>query len=128
MKKIRVLITDDVDQVRKDLRTLFLLVADIQVIGEAMNGMEAVEKARSLNPDVVLMDLEMPIMDGFEATRQIKTQPMAPRVIILSIHAGSKEQEHARSAGADGFFVKGVRLESLVNAILGREDRQFHPK
>jgi DNA-binding NarL/FixJ family response regulator len=93
-----------------------------EVIGEAQNGREAVEQARALHPDVILMDLEMPILDGYEATRQIKAQLPAPRVIILSIHNSPEEQLRARAAGADGFVVKeGASYPILLNAILERD-------
>jgi DNA-binding NarL/FixJ family response regulator len=84
------------------------------VVGEAENGHDAVLRAQALHPDVVLMDLEMPILDGFEATRRIKAEQPAARVIILSIHTGSEEQQRAREAGADGFVVKGDSYKYLL--------------
>src|SRR5512136_2963835 len=108
MKSIRVLIVDDLPQVRQGLASVLNLAArrsrlKIEVAGEAQNGMEAIQQARILNPDVILMDLEMPILDGYEATRQIKAEQLGARVIILSIHAGREEQLRAQDAGADGF-------------------------
>ncbi len=108
-------------QVRQGLATLLDLAArriSLKVIGEASNGSEAVQLARELQPDVVLMDLEMPILDGFEATRQIKTLLPAVRVVILSLHAGPEEVQSAREAGADGFVTKGASYETLLNTIL----------
>jgi len=93
----------------------------IEVTGEAQNGMEAIQQARALNPDVILMDLELPILDGYEATRQIKAEWPGMRVIILSIHDGEEEHRRAREAGADGFVVKGAQYRDLVNAILGMD-------
>jgi len=74
-----------------------------------------------LHPDVVLMDLEMPVLDGFEATRQIKAGLPGIRVIILSMHASLEDQELARSAGADGFLAKGGSYKELVEAILSNQ-------
>lgn len=116
---IRVLIVDDVLEVRRDLRTALTLAGNIEVVGEATNGLEAVNLAQSLEPVVVLMDLKMPVMDGYEATRWIKAQQPTPRVVILSIHAGAGEEERARAAGADAFVVKGDSYQILLNAILG---------
>ena len=126
MKSIRVLIVDDLPQVRQGLVSILNLAARrirprIEVAGEAQNGMEAIRQARTLHPDVILMDLEMPILDGYEATRQIKAEQPGERVIILSIHVGGEEQQRAREAGADGFVVKGACYQDLVNAILGKD-------
>jgi two-component system nitrate/nitrite response regulator NarL len=126
MKSIRVLIVDDLPQVRQGLASMLHLAArrtksKIEVTGEAQNGMEAIQQARALDPDVILMDLEMPILDGYEATRQIKVESPRRRVIILSIHSGAKEQMRAREAGADGFVAKGARYQELINAILGKD-------
>ena len=99
---------DDLPQVRQGLAAVLQLASKnttpgLEVVGEAQNGHVALQQARTLHPDVILMDLEMPGMDGYEATRQIKAEQPATRVIILSIHAGCEEQKLARSAGADGF-------------------------
>lgn len=119
-RRVRVLIVDDTPQVLQDLRQLLELTGLIEIIAEAREGAEAVRLTANLAPDVVLMDLEMPGMDGYDATNQIKTWHPAPRVIILSVHAGSEERDRARAAGADGFVTKGNNYEVLLNAILGR--------
>lgn len=117
MNEIRVLIVDDVERVRQDLCTFLTLAGDIEIVGEAGNGLEAVQMAKALQPQVILMDLEMPVLDGYEATRQIKRQQPACRVIILSIHGGNAEQQGVLRAGADDFIVKGAPLETLLQAI-----------
>jgi DNA-binding NarL/FixJ family response regulator len=121
-KPVRVLLVDDMPQVRHDLRQLLELTGQIEIIAEARDGAQAVRLAAELAPDVIVMDLEMPNMDGYEATRRIKQRQPALRVVILSVHAGQLEQERARAAGAEAFVMKGANYEVLVNAILGRND------
>ena len=106
MANIRVLIVDDTERVRQDLHTFLTLTGDIAIVGEASNGLEAVQQAEISHPQVVLMDLEMPIMDGYKAIRQIKAIQPACRVIALTIHGGEAEQQRAFGAGADDFIVK----------------------
>ena len=84
MKKIRVLIVDDHTLVRAGIRSLLGLVADIEVVGEASDGKEALEKVRELAPDVVLMDLAMPVMGGLEATRRIRREFQGIKVLALT--------------------------------------------
>ncbi len=120
--RIKVLIVDDNPQVLQDLRTFLELAGELEVIGEANNGLEAVRLAQELTPDIVVMDLEMPIMDGYEATRQIKSHIPPPRVVILSVYAGDKEREKARLVGADGFVVKGANYEKLIRIINRRRN------
>jgi DNA-binding NarL/FixJ family response regulator len=114
---VRILIVDDMPQVRHVLRELFELTKEIIVIGEAINGLDAIQKAEALHPDVVLMDLEMPIMDGYEAANQIKERHLAEKVIILTIHASDEIMQRVRQSGADEYLQKGVSFETLVNAI-----------
>ncbi len=118
---IRLLLADDAPQVLHDLHQLLELTGLIEIVAEARNGQEAVRLAAELGPDAILMDLEMPGMDGYTATHAIKSRLPAPRVIILSVHAGSQERQRAQAAGADEFVVKGASYEVLVNAILGRD-------
>ena len=119
-RRVRVLIVDDMPQVRRDLRQFLDLTGDMEVVAEAADGQEAVRIAAQLTPDVIIMDLEMPGMDGFEATRQIKAQGPAPRIVILSVHADPENVARARSVGADEFVVKGASFKILINAIMGR--------
>ena len=100
------------------MRRLLDLSGRIQVIGEAADGAEAVRLAAQLEPDVVLMDLEMPVLDGYAATRQIKTDCPCCRVIALSIHEEARAREQAREAGVDTFVPKGGALKDLLDAIL----------
>jgi DNA-binding NarL/FixJ family response regulator len=117
MKTTRVLIVDDMPQVRRELRTLLPLLDAIEIVGEADNGQSAIELAAALRPDVILMDVEMPIVDGISATRSIKQANPASRVIILSIHNDEATRVEAQSAGADDFVDKGEPLTTLLQAI-----------
>jgi len=117
MADIRVLIVDDVERVRQDLSTFLSLAGDIEIVGEASNGLEAVRLVQTLHPQVILMDLEMPIMDGYEAARQIKALQISCRVIALSIHAGAAERQQALQAGMTDLIAKGAPLQLLLRAI-----------
>jgi len=117
MKTTRVLIVDDVPQVRRELRTLLPLLDDIDIVGEAENGQSAIELAAVLQPDVVLMDVEMPTMGGLAATPIIKQQCPASRVVVLTIHSDEATRARAQSAGADDFVDKGAPLAELLKAI-----------
>jgi DNA-binding NarL/FixJ family response regulator len=116
----RVLIVDDSPQVRQELRTLLPLAGDIEIVGEAADGWEAIRLARMLQPEVVLMDLEMPLLDGYEATPQIKAVCPACRVVALTVYGDPASQSRAAQAGVDLFLIKGVSVESLVQAISTR--------
>jgi len=116
---VRVLIADDMPQVRQELREALQLTGELEVVGEAANGLEAISQAEALRPDAVVMDLEMPVMDGFEATRQIKERGLAERVVVLSIHADSDNVQRARQAGVDVFIDKASRYKTLMSAIVG---------
>jgi len=113
----RVLIVDDVPQVRKDLRTLLSLAGDVEVVGEAANGREAIRLVEALQPEVVLMDLEMPVLDGYEATQQIKEGWPQCRVIALTVHGYEAAREKAAQAGVDAFIVKGAPVETIIRLI-----------
>lgn len=117
MADIRVLIVDDLERVRQDLRTFLTLTGHIEIVGEASNGLDAIQLVKILEPQVVLMDLEMPIMDGFEALPLIKASQPSCHVIALTIHGGATEQHRAIHAGASQFIVKGAPLETLLEAI-----------
>jgi NarL family two-component system response regulator LiaR len=114
---IRVLITDDHAIVRKGISALLATEPDIVVLGEAADGAEAVEKARALRPDVVLMDLVMPRMDGIEATGQITSQLPATRVLVLTSFAADDKVFPAIKAGALGYLLKDSGPIELLDAI-----------
>jgi two-component system, NarL family, response regulator LiaR len=116
-KAIRVLIVDDHQIVRKGLRALFETEPDLDVVGEAADGIEAVEQAAKLRPDVILMDLVMPRLDGVEATRQIMSRRPKAHVLVLTSYGSDNKIFPAIKAGALGFLLKDTRPEELVAAI-----------
>lgn len=122
MTVTRVLIVDDAAEVRRDLGTLLKLDPGIQIVGEAADGLEATRRGCALQPEVILMDLEMPVMDGFEATRLIRDLCPGCRVIALTVHDSEDARQRAVLAGVDAFIVKGAPVEVLLNAILDKRE------
>ena len=114
---IRVLLADDDALVRSGLRALLGAEADLTVVGEAADGREAVERARALRPDVVLMDVRMPRLDGVRATREIASWPSRPRVLVLTTFDLDEVVDDALDAGADGFLLKRATPEQLIDGI-----------
>ncbi len=117
MKTITVLLADDHTILRKGLKSLLEDEPRIQVIGEAADGHEAVELVPRLHPDVVIMDLTMPILNGFEATRLIKRDFPQVKVLVLSMHANEAYVVQLLRVGASGYLVKRSAPEELVTAI-----------
>ncbi len=117
MKKIAVLIVDDHTLVRDGIRSLLELVTDVEVVGEAANGKEALEKVKELAPDVVLMDLAMPVMTGLEATRRIRREFPETKVLALTQYDDSEYVIPVIEAGARGFVTKMVAFSELASAI-----------
>jgi two-component system, NarL family, response regulator LiaR len=115
--KIRVLIADDHAVVRQGLRAFFEVQDDIEVVGEASDGGDAVKLSEALSPDVVVMDLVMPQMDGVEAIRQIRAAGSAAKVIVLTSFADDQKVFAAVRAGAAGYLLKDVSPRELAEAI-----------
>jgi NarL family two-component system response regulator LiaR len=114
---IRVLITDDHSIVRKGIRALLATEPDIEVVGEAGDGVEAAAQAQALAPDVILMDLVMPKVDGIEATRRILAQQPGMRILVLTSFAADDKVFPAIKAGALGYLLKDSGPDELVQAI-----------
>jgi len=114
---ISVLIADDEAIVRDGLRTILDLEDDMTVIGEAADGASAVAATRELRPDVTLVDIQMPGLDGIEATRQMVTAPNPPRVLVLTTFDRNEYVYEAMKAGASGFLLKDVRRHQLTDAV-----------
>jgi DNA-binding NarL/FixJ family response regulator len=114
---IRVLIVDDQALVRGGFRLILETQKDITVVGEAEDGRDALDKARELRPDVVLMDVRMPELDGIEATHRMLTGEPQPRVLILTTFDADQYVYAAMKAGASGFLLKDVPPEQLAQAV-----------
>lgn len=117
MKRIRVLLADDHTLVRKGLRSLLDAEADIEVVGEAGDGREAVAQAEALIPDVVLMDITMPGLNGLEAARQLQHTRPEVKILVLTVHANSEYAHQILRAGAAGYLVKQAAVAELIAAI-----------
>ena len=128
-EKIKVLIVDDHQVVRQGLRTFLELHEDISVIGEAEDGRQAVELVRVRQPDVVLMDIVMPHMDGITATKQVLALGLATKVIALTSFSEDDKVFPAIQAGASSYLLKDVSPEDLVEAIraVHRGEARLHP-
>jgi NarL family two-component system response regulator LiaR len=126
---IRVLIVDDHTIVRKGIRALLAEIEGIAVVGEAGNGLEAIAQAEALTPDVILMDLLMPQMDGIDATRQITSRQPRVRVLVLTSFVADDKVFPAIKAGALGYLLKDSAPQDLVQAIrqVHRGESSLHP-
>jgi DNA-binding NarL/FixJ family response regulator len=123
---IRVVIADDQAAVREGLAMLVGLIDDIDVVGTAANGIEAVQLARDLCPDVVLMDLRMPELDGAEATRQIRKALPDMQVLVLTTYADDESLYPALEAGARGYLTKDATAEEIERGIRAVADGRTH--
>jgi DNA-binding NarL/FixJ family response regulator len=115
--EIKLLIVDDLEHVRQGLRTILELAGDLKVVGEASNGLEAIQRVEQLRPDAVLMDLVMPQMDGLEAAQRIKAQYPDVGVVLISIHDDEERRAQAKTVGVDAFLAKGTDTDTLIQTI-----------
>ena len=113
----KIMVVEDNSRARRALAAYMSLQAGIRITAEASNGLEAISKIKSCPPDIVLMDIQMPIMDGLEATKIIKKHWPAVKVIALTMY--QNYQSKALSAGADVFLVKGCSAKELISAVQG---------
>ena len=117
VKAIRILLVDDQSSVRRGLAMRLQLESDITVVGEAEDGIAAVEAAKTLQPDVLVMDYEMPGMDGIQAARTLADLGLESRVVMLSIHDNPSVKQAAAGAGVHAFVAKHQPSEALLAAI-----------
>ena len=117
VKKITILLADDHMVVRQGLRALLNTEEDLEVVGEAETGREAVDMARQLQPNIVLMDIVMPSLNGLEAARQISKQTPASKVLILSSYGDDEYVQRVNEVGAQGYLVKQSAADELIKAI-----------
>jgi DNA-binding NarL/FixJ family response regulator len=114
---IRVLIADDETLIRHGFAAILAGLDDIEVVGEAADGLQVIEEVRTTRPDVVLMDVRMPGLDGIEATRRVAKLPQAPRVLVLTTFDLDEYVYEAMRAGASGFLLKSVPRDQLASGI-----------
>jgi NarL family two-component system response regulator LiaR len=128
-EKIRLLICDDHPIVREGLRNLMLTTSDIDVVGEAENGLEAIRLAEKLKPDVILMDLVMPQMDGIEAIKNINAKHITANILVLTSFSEDDKVFPAIKAGALGYLLKDTAPQEVLNAIreIARGESFLHP-
>jgi len=127
--KIRILIADDHTIFRSGLNLLLSSEVDLEVVGEAKDGMAAVEMAASLHPDVVLMDVGMPGLNGLDATRQIRARLPEVNILVLTMHRSDEYFFQMLEAGAAGYLLKGAETNELINAVraVARGDVFLYP-
>lgn len=127
---IRILIADDHHVVRRGLVFFLKTQKDLEIIGEAENGRKAIEMAKELKPDLILMDLAMPEMDGIEATKIIKKEQPSIKIMILTSFSDQDHVIPALEAGASGFQLKDIQPDELVESIkkMVKGENQLHPK
>jgi two-component system nitrate/nitrite response regulator NarL len=113
MHQLRVLVADDHQEFRRVVYEFLDRMPNVSVVGEAANGQEAVEQVERLRPDVILMDISMPVMNGLEATKIIKANHPEIRVVIATMHDNPLYRQRAQEVQADGFFVKPQLKENL---------------
>ena len=126
---IRIVVADDHAIVRKGIRAMLEIVPDIEMVGEAENGREVISKAKQLQPDVIVMDLVMPELDGVEAIHRIKAAVPGSRILVLTSFAGEDKLFPAIRAGALGYHLKDSSPDALVEAIrqVHKGESSLHP-
>ena len=117
MGRIRILVVDDHTIVREGICSILKAHDEFEIVGEAVDGSQAIEKVRELYPDIVLMDISMPNTNGFEATQKIKSEFPEVQILILTVHEGEEYFFRILSAGASGYVLKGASSEDLVSAL-----------
>jgi two-component system response regulator DegU len=117
MEKIKVLVVDDHPFFREGLRNVLASADDLEVIGEAQDGAEALDAARSLQPDVIIMDINIPVLNGMQATRRIKSAHPHINVIMLTAYDDDEQIYHAIRTGASAYYPKDVSPDHLIEAI-----------
>ncbi len=119
MERLKVLLADDHKLFREGLAGLLSAQKDIEVVAQAHNGLDAIQKARQFMPDLILMDLGMPEVNGLEATRTIKGESPYVKIVILTVHDENENLLEAIKAGAQGYLLKNIGMEELLESIRG---------
>jgi DNA-binding NarL/FixJ family response regulator len=111
------LIADDHEMLRRGVRNTLQTEPDLEICGEAVNGQDAVDKARELHPDLVILDINMPVLNGLVAVRQILRYCPATKIVIFSVHDSDQTRQEIRAAGAHGFVSKGKESQDLLRVV-----------
>lgn len=127
-RRIRVLVVDDHSVVREGIRALLNMQDDMEVVGEALDGKDAIEKVHQLTPDVTLMDIIMPVMNGLEATSQISDEGLPTKVLILTQYDDEENMFVAKQVGAYGFIAKKAASSDLMTGIRAVGEGRYFPK
>ena len=114
---MRILIADDREAIRKQVSVILSAQPDLEVCAEAANGEEAVEKTRELNPDLVILDITMPVMNGLDAARAIRSFGLDVPILVLTAHKSRQLVEEARKIGVQGYVTKADASQSLLSAV-----------
>ena len=119
MSTIRVLVVDDSDEIRSVVSQMVVIEEGLEIVGEASNGKDAIEMAEILHPDVILMDIQMPVMDGITATKTIRGLPdiKQPKIVYVTAFADDLHRDEARNSGADSFISKPIDREILLSIL-----------
>ncbi len=116
-QRAKVLLVDDFEVVRVGLKTLLNGHEQWEICGEAENGQQAIERVRELSPDLVLLDVAMPVMNGFEAAKEIRRLAPATRIVIFTMHESDQLEEEVKRAGADAYLAKSTPLKKIESTI-----------
>ncbi len=119
MKRARILIADDHDLFREGLVGLINAQPDMEVVAQARDGLEALTQARDHSPDLIIMDIKMPVCDGLEATRLIRSEMPQPRILILTVHDEEKKLSEAIRAGANSYILKNTNSADFLRGVRG---------
>jgi DNA-binding NarL/FixJ family response regulator len=114
---VKILLADDHEVVRQGLRTILKARPDWEIVGEAENGQQAIDAVRDLKPDIVILDITMPVLSGLEAMQAISKRRLATRVLIFTMHDSKSLVKAVRKAGADGYVLKSRAARDLVKAV-----------
>jgi two-component system, NarL family, nitrate/nitrite response regulator NarL len=126
---VRILVADDQEAVRKRVCAALTSREGFQVCAEASNGQEAVEKAKELGPDLILLDITMPVLNGLDAARLIRGFAPETPIVILSVHKSRQLMEEARKIGVQGYVTKGEAVQKLIQAVeTVRQNETFFPE
>jgi DNA-binding NarL/FixJ family response regulator len=118
MKKIKLLIADDDWRIRSDLFSYFSKHENIEIAGEAVNGFEAIDKCRKLLPDIILMDISMPVLNGLKVAKVIRNELPMIKILVFTVHDEIEYANEFRKLGVNGYILKGCRPEELLSKIV----------